>query len=195
VPWHGISRLPAPAGEKPATKQVKPYLLGYCHRARAEVRTEAGQRSLFVAIDRAGKFAAAELPREASKTVAAPCTAPPHRRRARQRNQDAFHHRLERVCRDESLDPRLTKTHHPWTNGQGERLNRPRKEATMQKYDDQTPQHIRAHLQAFLMADNFAKRRKPLKGRTPSEYICQCWHTEPERFRINPHHHTLGLNT
>jgi transposase InsO family protein len=113
----------------------------------------------------------------------------------RQRDQDAFHHRLERVCRDESLDPRLTKTHHPWTNGQGERLNRPRKEATMQKYDDQTPQHIRAHLQAFLMADNFAKRRKPLKGRTPSEYICQCWHTEPERFRINPHHHTLGLNT
>jgi hypothetical protein len=98
---------------------------------------EAGQRSLFVAIDRAGKFAAAELPREASKTVAAPCRRPRiaavpdkiHTIRPdtgiqftnRQRDQDAFHHRLERVCRDESLDPRLTKTHHPWTNGQAKK--------------------------------------------------------------------------
>jgi hypothetical protein len=44
------------------------------------------------------------------------------------------------------------------------------------------------------MAYNFAKRLKTLKGLTPYEYICQSWQQEPERFTINPHHHTLGLN-
>jgi hypothetical protein len=45
------------------------------------------------------------------------------------------------------------------------------------------------------MAYNFAKRLKTLQGLTRYEYICQCWQQEPERFTINPHHHTLGLNT
>jgi hypothetical protein len=44
------------------------------------------------------------------------------------------------------------------------------------------------------MAYNFAKRLKTLRGLTPSQYICQWWHKEPERFTINPYHHTLGLN-
>ena len=46
----------------------------------------------------------------------------------------------------------------------------------------------------FLMAYNFAKRLKTLKGLTPYEYICKTWTTEPDRFRVNPLHHTLGLN-
>ena len=45
----------------------------------------------------------------------------------------------------------------------------------------------------FLMAYIFAKRLKTLRGLTPYEYICQYWHKEPERFTINPYHHTLGL--
>jgi hypothetical protein len=73
-------------------------------------------------------------------------------------------------------------------------MNRTLKEATVKKYYDQAHQHLKEHLQAFLMADNFAKRRKRLKGPTPYEYICQGWQKEPERFPINPYHHTLGLN-
>jgi hypothetical protein len=68
---------------------------------------------------------------------------------------------------------------------------------TWEKLSDyyQTHQHLKEHLQAFLMADNCAKRLKTLKGRTPYEYICKIWQQEPERFAINPDHHTLGLNT
>jgi hypothetical protein len=32
-----------------------------------------------------------------------------------------------------------------------------------------------------------------LKGKTPYEFICQRWTIEPERFKINPHHHS-GTN-
>jgi hypothetical protein len=88
----------------------------------------------------------------------------------------------------------LTKTNHPWTTGQGERMNRTLKEATVSKDDDATHDHLKAQLYAFLMADNFAKRLKTLTGLTPYEDICQCWQKEPERFTMNPCHHTLGLN-
>ncbi|MET0647942.1 MAG: IS481 family transposase, partial [Pyrinomonadaceae bacterium] len=43
-------------------------------------------------------------------------------------------------------------------------------------------------------AYNFAKRLKTLRGLTPYEHISRCWQKEPERFRLNPHHHTMGLN-
>ena len=39
-----------------------------------------------------------------------------------------------------------------------------------------------------------AKRLKTLRGLTPYEYIRRCWQKEPERFRLNPRHHTVGLN-
>ena len=54
---------------------------------------------------------------------------------------------------------------------------------------------VKSHLQAFLMAYNFARRLKTLKGLTPYEYVCKIWTTEPERFKINPAQHTVGLNT
>ena len=44
------------------------------------------------------------------------------------------------------------------------------------------------------MAYHFAKRLKTLTGLTPYEYICRCWQKAPERFTMNPYHHTLGLN-
>jgi len=45
------------------------------------------------------------------------------------------------------------------------------------------------------MAYNFARRLKTLKGLTPYEFVCKTWTNEPERFRINPIQHTVGLNT
>jgi transposase InsO family protein len=113
----------------------------------------------------------------------------------RQRDQDAFRHLFDHVCHEHSIEHRLTQVNHPWTNGPVERMNRTLKEVTVQKYDDQTHQHLKDHLQAFLMAYNFANRLKTLSGLTPYEHSCQCWQKEPERFTINPDHHTLGLNT
>jgi hypothetical protein len=74
-------------------------------------------------------------------------------------------------------------------------MNRTLKEATVKKYHYQTHQHLKEHLQAFLMAYNFGKRLKTLRGLILYEYICQCWQKGPERFTINPYHHTVGLNT
>jgi transposase InsO family protein len=198
------------AGEKPEKKTFQAYPIGYFHIDIAEVRTEAGKLSLLVAVDRTCTFAYAELPAEANKMVAAQFlrnlrAAIPDKIHTvltdngipftnRKRDLYAFHHIFDRVCREYGIDHRLTKTNHPWTNGQVERMNRTLKEATVKKYHDQTHQHLKAHLQAFLMAYNFAKRLKTLRGLTPYEDICQCWHKAPERFTTNPYHHTLGLN-
>jgi transposase InsO family protein len=112
----------------------------------------------------------------------------------RKRDIYALDHIFDRVCQEHGIDHRLTKTSHPWTNGQVERMNRTLKEATVKKYYYETHDHLKEHLHAFLMAYNFAKRLKTLKGLTPYEYICKCWQQEPERFTVNPVHHTLGLN-
>jgi Integrase core domain len=113
----------------------------------------------------------------------------------RKRDIYAFQHVFDRVCHEHGIDHRLTKTNHPWTNGQVERMNRTLKEATVKKYDYETHDHLQEHLYAFLMAYNFAKRLKTLKGLTPYEYIGQCWQKDPERFTMDPCHHTLRLNS
>jgi transposase-like protein len=208
---HGISRLPAIEGDKPQKKKFKRYPIGYFHIDIAGVRTEEGKLSLFVAVDRPCKFADAELHAEANKMVAAQflrnlVAIVPYKIHTvltdngiqftnRKRDVYAFHHIFDRVCHEYGLDHRLTKTNHPWTNGQVERMNRTLKDATVKKYHYQTHHHLKEHLYTFLMAYNFAKRLKTLKGLTPYEYICQCWHKEPERFTTNPYHHTLRLNT
>jgi transposase InsO family protein len=207
---HGISRLPDMAHDKPGKKKFKAYPIGYFHIDIAEVRTEEGKLSLCVAIDRACKFAYAELHADANKLVAAQflrnlLAAMPYKIHTvltdngiqftnRQRDIYAFHHIFDRVCHEYGIDHRLTKTNHPWTNGQVERMNRTLKEATVKKYYYETHDHLKAHLHTFLMAYNFAKRLKALKGLTPYEHICKCWQEEPQRFTINPYHHTLGLN-
>ena len=207
---HGINHRPEMTGDKPQKKKFKSYPIGYFHIDIAEVRTEEGQLQLFVAIDRTSKFAYAELHTEANKMIAAQflrnlIAAVPYKLHTvltdngiqftnRKRDQYAFHHIFDRVCHEHGIDHRLTKTNHPWTNGQVERMNRTLKEATVRRYYYQTHQHLKEHLHTFQMAYNFAKRLKTLKGLTPHEYICQCWQKAPECFTVNPYHHTLGLN-
>lgn len=65
---HSISRLPS-EGDK-ARKQFKQYPIGYFHIDIAEVQTQEGKPYLFVAIDRASKFACAELHPQSGRTVA-----------------------------------------------------------------------------------------------------------------------------
>ena len=74
-------------------------------------------------------------------------------------------------------------------------MNRTLKDATVKRYYYQTHQQLKEHLQTFLMAYNFAKRLKTLRGLTPYRFICQSWQKMPLRFTINPFHHTVGLNT
>jgi transposase-like protein len=213
---HGISRLPETQGDKPARKKFKSYPIGYFHIDIAEVRTEQGKLYLFVAIDRTSKFAYAELHEKANRWIAtdflkALIKAVPYKIHtvltdngiqftdlpknrlgptARWRT-----HMFDMLCDANSIEHRLTKPNHPWTNGQVERMNRTLKEATVQRYHYGTHAQLKAHLHAFLMAYNFAKRLKTLKGLTPYEHICKVWTTQPNRFRLDPLHHTVGLNT
>ena len=100
---------------------------------------------------------------------------------------------FDRICAKHGIDHRLTKPNHPWTNGQVERMNRTLKEATVYRYYYDTHQQLRDHLTTFLMAYNFAKRLKTLKGLTPYDFSFQQWQKQPERFTHDPSRHMLGL--
>ena len=52
-----------------------------------------------------------------------------------------------------------------------------------------------AHLSAFLLAYNHAKRLKALRGLTPHEFVCREWQREPDRFVRDPVHEPLGPYT
>ena len=213
---HGISRLPDLDGEKTPKKKFKVYPIGYFHIDIAELRTEEGKLHMFVAIDRASKFAFVELHERATRQAAADflrrlteavpykihtlltdngiqfAELPKNRSGATARYRM---HMFDRVCREHGIEHRLTKPNHPWTNGQVERMNRTLKEATVRRYYYDTHDQLRSHLAAFVNAYNYAKRLKSLKGLTPFEHITKCWTEEPKRFNVNPTHHSMGLNS
>ena len=206
---HGISRLPEVEGDKPVKKRFKKYPIGYVHIDIAEVQTEQGKLQLFVAIDRTCKLAYAELHTDKKKMTAVQflrnvIAALPYKIHTlltdngaqftyRKQDKPASMHLFDRVCHEHDIEHRLTKINHPWTNGQVERMNRTIKEATVKRYHYSAHEQLKAHLQAFLKAYNFAKRLKTLKGLTPYEKVIEGWQKEPERFRINPLQHTAGL--
>jgi transposase InsO family protein len=221
---HGISRLPEIEGDKPARKKFRQYPIGYFHIDIAEVRTEQGKLYLFVAIDRTSKFAFAQLHERATRRISADflralIAAVPYtihtvltdngthfvdntpepawaEEEAEQLPPLFFRvHAFAYACEQNTIEHRRTRPKHPWTNGQVERMNRTLKDATVKRYYYQTHQQLKEHLQAFLMAYNFAKRLKTLRGLTPYQFICQSWQKSPLKFTINPFHHTVGLNT
>jgi transposase InsO family protein len=221
---HGISRLPETEGDKPAKKRFKPYPIGSFHIDIAEVRTEQGKLYLFVAIDRTSKFAFVELHEKATRGIAGDflrhliaavpyrvhtvltdngthfttpgnkASAAPLIKEAIARGELFRAHAFELACAQNDVDHRLTKPRHPWTNGQVERMNRTIKDATVRRYHYESHDQLRQHLADFVMAYNFGRRLKTLKGLTPYEYICKRWTLEPERFRLDPLQQMPGLN-
>jgi transposase InsO family protein len=209
---HGISRLPAIEGEKPAKKRFKTYPIGFFHIDIAELRTEEGKLYLFIAIDRTAKFAFARLLAKANTATAVAfldelIEAIPYKINVvlsdngiqfadlpKNRSGPTAtwrRHLFDRACQRYGIEHRLTKPNHPWTNGQVERMNRTLKEATVQRYYYDSHEQLRAHLTDFLAAYNFA--RQTLRGLTPHEYVCKIWTEDPHRFRLDPIHHTTGL--
>lgn len=67
--------------------------------------------------------------------------------------------------------------------------------ATVKRFHYDDHGQFETYLGDFINAYNFGRRLKKLRGLTPYEYICKIWTAEPERFRLNPIHQMLGLNT
>ena len=63
----------------------------------------------------------------------------------------------------------------------------------MRRFFYDTHAQLRAHLDAFVGAYNFAKRLKTLKGLTPFEFIVQQWTNEPDRFTKHPNHLSTSI--
>ena len=74
-------------------------------------------------------------------------------------------------------------------------MNRTIKEATVRRYHYGSHEQLRSHLVDFVGAYNYARRLKSLRGLTPYEFIVKCWTEEPQRFKIDPTHHTPGPNS
>lgn len=213
---HGISRLPEIEGDKPAKRKFRVYPIGCFHIDIAEVRTEEGRLHLFVAIDRTSKFAFVQLHDKADRPTAvsfleALIEAVPYRLHTiltdngiqfadLPKNRDGWTaryrvHRFDQICQENGIEHRLTKPNHPWTNGQVERMNRTIKDATVKRYHYDSHDQLRQHLQLLIDAYIHARRLKTLHGLTPYEYIARIWTEDPGRFKIDPYHHSVGLNT
>ena len=102
---------------------------------------------------------------------------------------------FDRACKPDGIEHRLTRPNHPWPNGQVEplnyvRMNRTLKEATVKRYHYASHATLREHLKTFLLAYNYAKRLKTLRGLTPYESVCQEWTRGPDLVLHDPVHHT-----
>ena len=213
---HGISRLPEVEGDKPAKKKFKSYPIGFFHIDIAEVQTAEGKLYLFVAIDRTSKFAFVKLFDKATMAMATAfleelIAAVPYLIHTvltdngiqfadlpKNRNGPTAMlrgHPFDRTCWRHGIEHRLTKPNHPWTNGQVERMNRTIKDATVKRYHYDDHGQMRRHLADFIDAYNFGRRLKTLKGLTPYEFICKCWTSQPEQFKLNPLQKMPGLNS
>lgn len=209
---HGCSVLPKKQVSTSADKKkFKQYPIGYFHIDIAEVRTAEGKLYLYVAIDRTSKFAYAELHKSQTKMVAAEflrnlIKAVPYKIHKvltdngiqftnHDHHKNAFTHIFLRICNENQIEHRKTKVKHPWTNGQVERMNRTLKEATVNSFHYASHDELKQHLHAYLMAYNFAKRLKAIKGKTPWQFILNQWTIHPEYFILNPNQFLVGLNT
>src|SRR2546421_7752279 len=178
---HGIGRLPDVEGDKPAKNKFKSYPIGFFHIDIAEVQTAEGKLYLFVAIDRTSKFAFVQLVEKANRVTAsaflvALVKAVPYKihtlltdngiqfrlppRHANATNARYTTHMFDLRCREHGIEHRFTKIHHPWTNGQVERMNRTIKDVTVKRYHYDDHNQLRRHLADFVDAYNFGRRSK-----------------------------------
>ena len=209
---HGISRLPR--SEEKASKRGRfaPTTIGPVHIDVCELRLAEGKLFMFLAIDRVSKFThVAFLDANTELNGAAflrevVATFPYAIHTVLTDNGVAFtpnastrwdlsRHVFDRVCDEHGIEHRLTEPCHPWTNGRAERMNRTVGDATMEALHHPHLDALRAHVLAFVTADDFAEHPKPLRWRTPFQAICDAWTKDPAVFRINPNHLIPGPNT
>ena len=213
---HGISQLPKSDELDAKRGRFAKTTIGYVHIDSCELRCVEGKVHMFLAIDRVSKFTYVELHPAATMLAGASFlrnaiaafpyklhtiltdNGTPFADQPRYRSGPTARYRrhaFDRVCQDHAIAHKLTKPYHPWTNGQAERMNRTVKDATVRAFHYETLDSLKAHLDAFITAHNFAKHLKSLRWRTPFQTICDAWTKDPIPFTINPHHLIPGPHT
>jgi len=175
---HGISRLPYVDGDRPMRQRFKRYPIGYFHIDVAEVQTAEGRLYLFVGIDRTSKFAFTQLVDKAGKMAAAQFLRDLIGVQFTNRSCDtcAFAHVFDHVCREHEIEHRLTKVKHPWTNGQGERMNRTIKDATVKRFHYDDHNQLLIHLSDFMAATTSRAGSRPSEGSRPMNTSARSGH-------------------
>ncbi|SFL45912.1 integrase core domain-containing protein [Azotobacter beijerinckii] len=102
---------------------------------------------------------------------------------------------LHRLFLRYGIEHRLTKPIHLLTNGQVERMNRTIKDVTTRAFHYRSFEELRAHLKDYLRAYSSARPLRALKGHTPTGFILEQWHKDPQHFKDDPGHYFPGANT
>ena len=101
---------------------------------------------------------------------------------------------FDEACSKHGITHRLTKFRHPWTNGQVEIMNKKIKAHTTKKYHYDSPESLKKHLMAYMLAYNFQRPLKALKYMSPYDKIIEIHEQNPQLFNFNPDQKTVGLN-
>ncbi len=104
-------------------------------------------------------------------------------------------HYFDVVCHRHSIEHRLTKPFHLWTNGQVERMNRTIMQATTKALHYAPLKQLQDHMKYYLWACNSARPLRALKGQTQIGFILQQWHKQLQLFLTHPNPFFPGPNT
>lgn len=70
-------------------------------------------------------------------------------------------------------------------------MHRTVEEATIKRLCHKIKAEFNTYLQPFLVAYNYTKRLKHLRGLTPYEFVCAGWRKKPTTFNSDPTYSTL----
>jgi transposase-like protein len=210
---NGLNKNPKEFNEKRTTKEFKNYPIGFMHIDIAQVHTKDGKAYLFVGIDRKTRYVHAELFDKMTtkntcvflKNLIAHCPFKIHKiltdngaqftyklLAKHLKPKDGKTHKFDVICNESSIEHRLTKFRHPWTNGLVERMNRTIKEATIKIYFYENLDELKKHLMLWLLYYNYEKKLKSLKFNSPRDKILEELDKNPSFFNRNPHHKIRG---
>ena len=211
---HGLSRLPKEDVVKNEKKSFKEYHIGYVHIDISEVHSQKGKAYMFVAIDRATKYTYVAIHEKMTQAISCEFLQNlindvpfkihtiltdngaqfTYKLLAEHLRPKTKIHPFDLVCEEHSIEHRLTKFRHPWTNGQVEVMNKVLKSHTIKLYHYETLEALKQHVMSFLLLYNYQKKLKALKFQTPYDTIIQIYQANPEYFKLNPENKTVGLN-
>jgi transposase-like protein len=213
---NNVSRLTdlLPKEEVEEYKAFKTYAAGFIHIDTAQIIIEGKKWYVFVAIDRATRYAYIEVhadktmktSEEFLKAVVAHYPCKIHRILTDNGAEFSYNllpedkkpkekvHLFDAVCQAHDIQHRTTKFKHPWTNGLVEAMNKKIKANTTKKYHYDTIDELKKHMSEYLLLYNFSIKLRSLKRLTPFEAMLEEYQDKPDGFIFHPNHLNMGSN-